>query len=55
MPFAEAALDVDKEADRLAVEEVFAERMPAGSRANTTYERPAAAWQPVDDRKRRRR
>lgn len=30
LPFAEAALDVDKEADRLAVEEVFAERARAG-------------------------
>jgi hypothetical protein len=26
LPFAEAALDVDKEADRVAVEQVFAER-----------------------------
>ena len=30
LPFAEAALDVDKEADRLAVEAVFAERRSAG-------------------------
>jgi CTP:molybdopterin cytidylyltransferase MocA len=30
LPFAEAALDVDKEADRLAVEAVFAERAAAG-------------------------
>lgn len=31
LPFAEAALDVDKEADRLAVEAVFAERRSAGT------------------------
>jgi CTP:molybdopterin cytidylyltransferase MocA len=30
LPFAEAALDVDKEADRVAVERVFAERRAAG-------------------------
>jgi len=48
MPFAEAALDVDKEADRVAVEEVFARR------AGGPVEKPAAAWIPTDTRRRRR-
>lgn len=34
LPFAEAALDVDKEADRLAVEAVFAERRSGGASWN---------------------
>jgi len=56
LPFAEAALDVDKEADRLAVEAVFAERAPAGSRSAREVEATAAAaWQPIDMRKRQRR
>jgi GTP:adenosylcobinamide-phosphate guanylyltransferase len=37
LPFAEAALDVDKEADRVAVEKVFAER------ADAAREQPSAA------------
>lgn len=48
MPFAEAALDVDKETDRIAVEEVFARR------AGGPGEKPAAAWIPTDARRRRR-
>ncbi|MFN2425679.1 MAG: NTP transferase domain-containing protein [Candidatus Binatia bacterium] len=58
LPFAEAALDVDKEEDRLAVEEVFARRsgrddLSAAGRvgADTT----ATEWRPIETRRRTRR
>lgn len=64
LPFAEAALDVDKEADRLAVEEVFAQRTSPGSREgaiggqkreSAAADGKATTWQPVDTRQRNRR
>jgi len=64
LPFAEAALDVDKEADRLAVEEVFAQRASPGSRASAfggpklgsaATDSSTSAWEPIDTRRRDRR